>query len=89
MSKAKFVEELFKLYVGGVGNPLGIEHMQYFQETNGEEYVYVEYKGCSQQRFSVSGDSNMGILSDFVNFLNHRDYFNWLRDHDRKEMQYV
>lgn len=82
MSKGLFVESLKDFYKHVVGNQEGIDDMTYIEDEYENEWVYVSFGRYSQKRFSVNGDNNQGILKDFVNFLNHKDRFEWL---DREE----
>lgn len=43
-----------------------LEALEYVKKDH-EEYVYIIYKGFLQKRICVSGDSCIGILTDFVN----------------------
>lgn len=43
-----------------------LEALEYVKKDH-EEYVYIIYKGFTQKRICVSGDSCIGILVDFVN----------------------
>lgn len=82
MSKADFVEELSNFYINCVGNPIGIESLSYFKDSNNDEWIYVHCAGGSEKRVNVSGDSNNGMLIDFMNFLGNRDSFRWISKND-------
>lgn len=53
------------------------ETMWYNAEAN-TEFVYVKYRGGGVKRFCVAGDSNRGILFDFIRFLEFPDDYPWL-----------
>lgn len=75
--KAEFVLSLEKFYREAVGNPRGIESMEYRNE-NDDEYVYVKFRSGSSKRFCVTCDSNYAIVKDFIKFLENFDDYKWI-----------
>lgn len=78
MNKPRYVGELERFYMDVVGNPEGIDSIDYVRDTNGDEWIYVSYSRRVQKRFSINCDGEQGILFDFVYFLNNQSEFDFL-----------
>lgn len=82
MSKEAFVKSFEKFLIENVPYFSDITALHYVQE-DGEEYIYIDYKSHSQRRLNVGGDSEYGILCDFVNKVEQLDWVVPMRKFDK------
>lgn len=77
MEKAKFVKDLCEFYTQKVNAEFGIKSMEYKSDLR-SEWVFVTFESNSRKKFDVSGDSNQGIMSDFIRFVTCFDEYPWI-----------
>lgn len=77
MEKAEFVKDLCEFYTQKVDAEFGIKSMEYKSDLR-SEWVFVTFESNSRKKFDVSGDSNQGIMFDFIRFVTCFDEYPWI-----------
>ena len=74
MSKAIFVKKFSDFIIENVPYYSDIKSLVYDTDENGTEWVYCNYKSYSQKRVCVNCDSEVAIMTDFINKIEGEDW---------------
>jgi hypothetical protein len=75
--KRAFIERFADFYITNCDNQSGLLDLQYSRE-GADEWVYAIFRSGCRKRFNITGDSNLAILVDFVNFINNFENYQWI-----------
>ena len=74
MNKEVFVKKLGDFVIDNIPAYSDVKSLVYVMEDDGREWLYCNYKSYAQRRINISGDSEQGILYDFVKRLESVDW---------------
>ena len=72
--KKEFCNKLGEFLSENTSEYADIERMDYFEDENKNEWLYVTFTSFSQKRININADSNKAIIEDLIKNLHDADW---------------